>query len=125
MRPPVPAYVVVTSLMALMLALLTQGVHAQPLPGREPAPDIIELGRLQGAAEPVPSLKYIFSNFGMEAISENAAVHYLRALRRFQSVQRGQPTWETDWLSLKPSELADVPIESLLDDHQRVFESLE
>ena len=125
MRLPVPAYVAETSLLALLLALLTQGAHAQPLPGREPAPDIIELGRLQGAAEPVPSLKYIFSNFGMEAISENAAVHYLRALRRFQSVQRGQPTWETDWLSLKPSELADVPIESLLDDHQRVFESLE
>lgn len=112
----------------LGLTLLVQIASAQQIQRPEPDPEIIDLGPLQGAAAPDPALKYNFSDFAEPRIAENAAVHYLRAIRRFDANRRQQSEdnlWETEWLSLKPNELINVPIAAFLNRQQMVFDALE
>jgi hypothetical protein len=112
----------------LSLVLFVQNAVCQQPRRAEPEPEIVELGPLKGAAAPDPALKYSFSDFAEPQIPENAAVHYLRAMRRFFANRRQQQendAWETEWLSLQPNELSDVPVGTFLDSQDNVFDSLD
>ena len=112
----------------LSLVLFVQNAVCQQPRRAEPDPEIVELGPLKGAAAPDPALKYSFSDFAEPQVPENAAVHYLRAMRRFFANRRQQQendAWETEWLSLQPNELSDVPVGTFLDSQDKVFDSLD